>query len=112
MTNVVFHPLNKACQKDAVKTLSLSETIVLGIPCKRTTCYRKALATEPAVYGCLSGMKCEYLVNLLTTTKMTEYPSDIGSPSMKSSETSCQAPDGMGNGCNRPGSLQCSCFAL
>jgi hypothetical protein len=45
-------------------------------------------AIEAAENGCLTGMKWLYLVNLSTTTKITEYPLDNGSPSIKSIEMS------------------------
>jgi hypothetical protein len=47
-------------------------------------------------------MKWAYLKNLSTTTKIELNPLDFGKPFMKSIEMSCQAPAGMGSGCNNP----------
>lgn len=94
-----------------MKILSLSEIIVLGSPCNLTTLSMIALATVGAVNGCFRGMKWPYLVNLSTTTRIALLESDIGNPSMKSIEMSCQAPWGMGNGCKRPAGWESSCLA-
>ena len=69
-------------------------------------------AIVAAVNGCLSGMKCANLVNLSITTKMALYLVEVGNRSMKSRLTVCQEDGGIGNGCNRPGSLTCSGLAL
>ena len=63
----------------------------------------KTLATEAAVKGWRSGMKCENLENLSTTTKIALNELNYGNPSMKSIETTSQEVDGTGSGCKRPG---------
>jgi hypothetical protein len=40
-----------------MKTLSLSLTMEVGIPCKRTTFATNILAIEAAVKGCFRGIK-------------------------------------------------------
>jgi hypothetical protein len=41
-------------------------------------------------------MKCPYLVNLFTTTRIKFLPTDVGRPSMKSMVSICQAEVGTG----------------
>lgn len=41
-------------------------------------------------------MKCANFVNLSTTTRMIVYPSDLGNPSIKSIDKSCQTAVGIG----------------
>ena len=43
--------LNSTCQNAEVNTRSRSETIEVGIPCRRKTLPKNALATVSAVYG-------------------------------------------------------------
>jgi hypothetical protein len=52
--------------------------------------------------GCFSGRKWAYLENLSTITRMELNPSGLGNPYMKFMVISCQAPAGMGSGCNNP----------
>ncbi|MCH86217.1 hypothetical protein A2U01_0007071 [Trifolium medium] len=67
-----------------------------------------------AVYGCLSGMKCEYLDNLSTTTKIASYPLhlDFGRPVMKSMDTSSHTLSGIGSGCSNPPGDDAKYFCL
>jgi hypothetical protein len=60
----------------------------IGIPCNFTTSLQNDSTTLLAVYGCLSGMKCEYLDNLSTTTRIASYPFAFGRPVIKSMEIS------------------------
>jgi hypothetical protein len=69
---------------------------------------RNVWATDMAVYGWESDMKWAYLVSLSITTRMVLKVLDLGRPSMKSMQMVCQAWSGIGKGCRRPGSLQCS----
>jgi len=48
-------------------------------------------------------MRCAYLLNLSTTTKITSFPSDSDSLSIKSMLMSTKRVVGMGKGCNIPG---------
>jgi hypothetical protein len=60
--------LNNSVQKWLVKILSRSEIRAPCKPCKRYTVWKKDLATDAAVNGWQSGMKCPYLVRRSTTT--------------------------------------------
>jgi hypothetical protein len=74
-----------------VKIISLSEIIASGRPCNLKTLSIKARATWNAVKGCFIGMKWAYLENIPTTTRMQLKFFDVGSPSIKSRLTTCQA---------------------
>ena len=50
--------------------------------------WKKAHATDDAVYGWPNGMKCAYFENLSTTVRSTLLPWTLGSASMKSREIS------------------------
>jgi len=56
-----------------------------------------------AEYGWERIMRCAYLLNLSTTTKITSFPSDSDSLSIKSMLMSTKRVVGMGRGCNIPG---------
>ena len=47
-------------------------------------------------------MRCAYLLNLSTTIKITSFPFDLGSPSIKSILMSIKGAVGTGRGCNSP----------
>ena len=64
---------------------------------------RKTWATWIAVKGCARAIKWAYLLSLSTTTKMTSFPMDFGSPVIKSMLMSTQTSSGIGKGCNSPG---------
>ena len=63
---------------------------------------KKARATDAAVYGWPSAMKCAYLEKRSTTVRMTDLPPTLGSPSMKSIEISAHTCEGTSRGCRRP----------
>jgi hypothetical protein len=48
-------------------------------------------------------MRCAYLLNLSTTIKITSFPFDLGSLSIKPMLISTKKVVGMGKGCNIPG---------
>jgi hypothetical protein len=50
-------------------------------------------------------MRCAYLLNRSTTTRMTSFPSDLGRPSMKFMLMSMKGVIGMGRGCKILGSF-------
>lgn len=62
--------LKSSCQRELVKTLSLSEINVSGKPCNLKILSMNATATWKAVKGCFNGMKWAHLENLSTTTNM------------------------------------------
>ena len=72
------------------------------MPWSYTSTQTKAATTVTAIKGCLSPIKCAYLLNLSTTTKMVSQPSDFDNPSMKSKDISSQTCCGIGRGCNMP----------
>ena len=109
--NWVPHNLNNSFQKLLVQILSMSDIIVIGKLCNFTILLKNTSAMVAAVYGCFSAIKWLYLVYPSTTTKMVEYPCDLGSPYTKSMDTSSQGPSSIGRGHSRPGYLQCSCLA-
>ena len=63
----------------------------------------KICVTEEAVYGFLRAQKWLYWESWSTTTKITVFCPDLGSPSMKSIEISVQILIGMGKGSSNPG---------
>lgn len=83
--------LKSSFQKGLVKTLSLSETVVCGMPCSRNMVYRKRLAAEEVENGYTNGKKWPYLVNLQTTTNIAFFPENFFRPSMKSMNICCLA---------------------
>jgi hypothetical protein len=69
---------------------------------------KKAYATDVAVYGCMRGMKWQYLLNRSTTERMTIFPFTLGSASMKSRPMSAQIADGTGSGISSLAGCRCS----
>jgi hypothetical protein len=53
-------------------------------------------------------MKCVYLDNLSTTTRITKYLFEIGRPFMKSIDIADQGLSRIGSGCNN---LECLVFS-
>jgi hypothetical protein len=51
---------NNAFQNADVDIGSRSETMDVGMLCRRTISAKKTRATDSAVYGCPKGMKCAY----------------------------------------------------
>ncbi|BAU02016.1 hypothetical protein VIGAN_11141900 [Vigna angularis var. angularis] len=81
---------------------SLSLTMVIGIPCNLITSFTNTAAIDLAVYGCLMGIKCPYLLSLSTTTSIVSNPCDLGNFTTKSILMSSHTALGMGKGCKRP----------
>jgi hypothetical protein len=82
---------NKSCQnyffdKLAKFTTESQISITQCMPGNLLMLSKKTWATLMAESGCLSGMKCAYLENLSTITKVTDLPGDVGRPSTKSIE--------------------------
>lgn len=72
----------------------------------------KAWATVAAVYGWLRAIKWAALISQLTTTKITDFPNDLGMSSMKSIEISDQIDVGIGKGWINPGGATVSCLQV
>lgn len=86
--------------------------MVLGIPWSLKIVLRKAFATVAAVKGHAKGMKCVNLVSLSITTRITSNLANLGKPSTKKIDISCQAESGIGNGYSNPGVEQFSVLHL
>ena len=99
---------NKSFQKWLVKIGSRSLTMTLGLPCSFWIFSKKTFSTILAVKGCDNAMRCAYYVRRSTTTMMTLWPLDMGSPMMKSMDTSSHCCLGIDNGCKRPSFLTIS----
>jgi hypothetical protein len=110
-TKLCIQQVKQFIPEIACKHLSLSDTIVFGMPWSLTMLEKKTSATDCAVYGCLRGKKCAYLIKRSTITNMIEYPSLLGRPSIRSMDKSCHTCSGIGRGLRRLGVLQFSCFA-
>ena len=92
-----------SCQNLAVKRGSRSDTILSGIPCKRTILFKYALAQVVALVSYGSGIKCVYLLNLSTTTNTESPPTLFGGISVIKSILTCyQGLSGTGSGYNFP----------
>jgi hypothetical protein len=70
----------------------------VGMPWSLQMPVMKSLATLNAEKGWDKGNKWLYLENLSTTTIIVSILADLGKPSTKSSEITCQAPRGTGKG--------------
>jgi hypothetical protein len=107
----VPNPLNSPFQKFEVNLGSLSDTIVLGIPCKRATYFKKISATSAALWVVFNGIKWAALVSLSTTTMIESCCLLVlGNPVIKSIVTTSYFHSGIGKGCSNPAG--CSCSAL
>lgn len=94
--------LNSSVQKWLINTLSRSEIIEPGKPCKRTTYWMNLATTVLAENGCLRAKKWPYLLKRSTTTKIVSQPSDLGNPSIKSIVMSSHIRAGTSNGWSSP----------
>jgi len=71
IANFVSCNSNNLFQKLLMKTLSLSEIMVIGNPWSLTTCFKKTSATCLLVEPVLRGRKCANLYNRSITTMIT-----------------------------------------
>ena len=88
---------NSYVQKWLVKVVSRSKTMEEGMPWRRNIWSMKICPAEKEVYGWLRAKKWLYLESRSTTTKITVFPPDLGSPSIKSIEISIK-----GKGSSKP----------
>ena len=80
----------------------LSETMSVGIPCRRKTCLtrRSAVSLKDGSLG--SAMKCAALEKRSIMVRMVVFPSDVGRPVTKSKAMCDQGRLGMGRGRRSP----------
>jgi len=82
---------HKALQKWLKNIESLSDTILLGSPCKRTTSLKKRFAIKQASSTLWHGIKLAILEKRTTTTKIESIPFNVlGRPKIKSIEISVE----------------------
>ena len=100
MLNRSLVPLrrNNSCHKWLMKTRSLSEIIVFGIPCRQQISVTKTEATLKAVNCVGKAMKWAYFESLSTTTIIALLPPKGGNPTIRSMVRSSQIVDGGGKG--------------
>jgi hypothetical protein len=109
----VPNPLNSPFQKFEVNFGSLSDTIVLGIPCKRATSFKKISTTSAAWWVVFNGVKWAALVSLSTTTMIESCCLLVlGSQVIKSIFTTSHFHSGMGKGCSNPAGCLCSALTF
>src|SRR3954466_11629223 len=90
-------------QKYLTNLTSLSETIVLGTPCKHTISLKNRLATCDASSLLWQAIKCAILENLSTTTNILSWPYLVrGNPNTKSILISSQGVVGVDSGVYKP----------
>ena len=98
-------------QKLEVNFVSLSDTIVLGIPCSLNISFMNMLAISISLQVDLTGIKWGDLFSLSTTTIMASFCLvDVGNPVMKYMEMVSHFHSGIGRGCNNH--VGCWCYAL
>ena len=90
-------------QKKLINLVSLSDTIVLGRPCRQTISSKKRVATFFAFVVLEYGIKCAILENLCTTTKIkSTFCVVFGKPRKKSILKSYQGSCRTGSGWYNP----------
>ena len=89
-------------QNFVVNQVSRSRIIVSGSPCRRQISSRKIRASSLMCSSVLSWMKCAISENLSTMTDILVYPSDLGSPTMKSMDMEVKPVIGTSRGSNSP----------
>lgn len=95
--------VHSSFQKIDRNFVSLSEVILLGTPCIRTTSLKNKFATRFVSKVFLQAMKWAIFENLSTTTNMESQPFWIlGSPLIKSMDTSTHGFSSVGKGIYNP----------
>ena len=82
-SNLVYRPTIKDFQKLEVNFMSLSDTISLGIPCSLNISFMNMLAISIALQVHLMGIKWADLLNLSTTTVVTDFEIDFVAQDLK-----------------------------
>ena len=99
MLRLVSYFFHRFYHKLLVNLVSLSLTILFGIPCFATTSLKTNCATLSAVAGSDVGRKRAIFENLSTMTKTPEFLELVSGKSVrKSIEISCHGPAGVGRG--------------
>ena len=83
-------------------SVSRSEVMWARTPCLENTSFTKISASPTALIDLQVGMNMACLVSLSTTTRMSVYPRDLGSCSMKSIDMDSQGWGGMDSCWSRP----------
>ena len=95
---VVLCTLKSSVQNLLRKILSRSETKERGMPWRQIISQIKMVTTVIVVKGRINLIKCAYLLERSTTTKMVSQPPIFGKPSIKSIKISSHTWFGWGEG--------------
>jgi hypothetical protein len=105
----VPNPLNSPLQNFEVKLESLSDTIVLGIPCNLTIYHMYISTIFVSLYVDFTGIKWASLVRFSTTIIIEScFLTVLGSLVMKSMVTTSHFHSRMGKGYRKPARCLCS----